>query len=125
VGMSSVAGLEIAFTTKRLRQICEREAVARRALGDDVANRLFARLADFKAARSVSDLVAGRPRNVNCDGAEHIEISLGGHARLFFTANHPTIPTKGAKAAVDWAAVRRIKITCVESDDDRREPIQP
>lgn len=54
-----VAELEIAFESKRLRTICESEKQSRSAFGDEVAEILKHRLADFRAAGTVRDLVVG------------------------------------------------------------------
>jgi proteic killer suppression protein len=84
-------------------------------LGDAATRKLTGRLADLKAARSVADMVAGRPRIMRRNGAEVVVIDLGEGYSLMFKANHSTVPTKGATGAVDWAAVKRIKITCIEA----------
>ena len=110
--------MEIAFATKRLRQLCETEATARDALGDKAAQKLRARLADLRAAQSVKDLVAGRPSEVRRDGAQLIAIGLSCGARLLFSANHSKIPVTG-KGDVDWSKVGRVKVICIEDGDDR------
>jgi toxin HigB-1 len=109
--------LGIAFATKRLRQLCESEATARNALGDKVARKLRARLADLSAALSVKDLVAGSPREMSRDGTQVIAINLSGGARLLFTANHASLPM--ANRGVDWSKVTRVKVICIEDGDDR------
>ena len=68
--------VEIAFAKKSLRQICESERSARRLLGRRVAQRLKIRLADIQIADSVSDLVAGRPRELVGDCTGHVAVDL-------------------------------------------------
>ena len=108
----------IAFATKRLRQLCETEVTARDALGEKVARKLRARLADLSAAQSVKDLVAGSPREVCRDGTPAIAIKLSCGARLLFTANHSNLPM-ASRGGVDWSKVTRVKVICIEDGDDR------
>ena len=53
--------MELLFKTQMLRTICEEEARAVSMLGVEAADRLRSRLADLRAAGTVSDLVAGNP----------------------------------------------------------------
>jgi hypothetical protein len=105
------AGLELAFETKELRDICESEAEARRQLGESVAEVLKHRLADLDAATSPKDLVAGRPR-LGEDGGTMVLELCEGH-RLVFTANHPGNPATPT-GDVDWARISRIRILRIE-----------
>jgi len=57
--------MEIGFRDDKLRDLCEKERVARKKLGDACARKLRSRLADLDAARVVTDLVAGRPHPLN------------------------------------------------------------
>ncbi len=51
-----VPALELAFETKRLREICENEEIASQELGAEGAERLKHRLADLRAAGSIEEL---------------------------------------------------------------------
>ncbi len=107
--------LELAFANRSLRHICESELKAKRVLGVEVAKTLKHRLADLRAAISVKDLVAGRPRELQ--GSHSIELEVGEGVRLTFCANHdkaPLLPT----GQTDWSRVRRVKILRIEGHDE-------
>ena len=108
--------LEVAFDTKSLRAICESEAKAKRELGPSVGRILKHRLADFRAAKSAKDFVAGQPRFVRGTGRENMAVDLCDGYRIVFTANHP----KGSSSEtrdVNWERVSRIKILRIGIDD--------
>ncbi len=107
--------MELAFAKKSLRQICESEAKAKRDLGIKMAELLKRRLADLRAATSVKDLVAGRPRELEGARRRHIAVDLCVGSRMVFCANHNTIPMLGS-GGVDWSRVSRVKILRIESD---------
>lgn len=108
--------LELAFETKSLRSICEREAHARCHLGSEVAEVLKHRLADFRAATSVMDLPAGRPRLVGGSGHERMIIDLRAGYRIVLEANHPNNPTT-EDGGIEWRRVSRIKILQIGGND--------
>ncbi len=102
-------GLELAFETKLLRRLCEDEEKARQDLGEEVAEKLRSRLADLRAADTVSALVAGRPRELGRNGRCTVAVDLYGGFQIIFCANHnepPILPT----GTVDWTRTTRIKI---------------
>jgi toxin HigB-1 len=96
-----------------LRTICEKEAQAKHELGDAVAEALKHRLSDLIAAKSVKDLVAGRPRLG--DDPSHMVVDLGENHRLVFKANHTNNPVT-LSDDLDWGRVSRVKILRIESD---------
>lgn len=107
--------LELAFAEKQLRNLCENEAIARRKLGTEVAEKLKRRLADLRAATCVKDLVAGKPRELEGGCQPQIVVDLcSGHC-FVFCANHNTVPLLES-GAVDWARVSRVKILRIESN---------
>lgn len=99
--------LEIAFETKSLRHLCETNQLARRKLGDNVAVKLQARLADLSSANSIDDVIVGYPRLID---EETYVLSLSDEYQLSFIQNHPSAPINGT-GRLDWKQVRRIKIT--------------
>ena len=105
--------LEIAFLTKRIRQICEDNEDAVAEYGDDIADALKARLSDLRAAEFVHDLVVGYPRAA---GGMFI-IDLIGRFKLLLEANHVSNPILDS-GDVDWRKVRRIKVLGIEQLDD-------
>lgn len=107
--------MELAFANKPLRQTCESESIARRDLGVRIAEKLKRRLADLRAAKSVTDLVAGRPRELEGSDGEHYAVELRDGSRIVFCANHVTIPVLES-GSVDWSKVNRVKILRIESN---------
>ncbi len=106
--------LELAFESMPLRTICEKEANSKQELGDTVAEFLKHRLSDLRAAKSVKDLVAGRPRIG--DDQSHIVVDLGESHRLVFKANHTNNPVTSSHD-LDWGRITRVKILRIESNN--------
>jgi len=53
--------VEVAFASKKLRQLCEVAASAELALGAERARELRARLSDLEAAHAADDIPVGSP----------------------------------------------------------------
>ena len=104
--------MEIAFETKELRTICEIEAHAQDRLGDETAGAPKRRLADIRSAETISDLIAGRPRELD-NGTGQMVIDLYSNYRLVFCANHPS-NTVADIGNLDWSRVSRVKILSIE-----------
>lgn len=101
---------EIRFKDRKLRELCEKQAVARKKLGDACARKLHVRLADLEAAEAVTDLVAGNPHPLKHDRAGQFALDLvGGYRLVFAPANDPT-PRK-SDASIDWS---QVTIICIE-----------
>lgn len=102
--------MEIRFKDGKIREICEKQAVANKKLGADCARKLQSRLSELEAACRVTDLVAGRPHPLKGDRAGQFAVDLAGGWRLVFApAQHPR-PTK-ADGSTDWS---RVTIICIE-----------
>lgn len=104
--------MEIRFKDARLREICERQAVATRTLGDAVARKLRARLADLCAASTVADLTAGRPHQLKRDRAGQFALDLRGGVRLVFEPANDPVPRR-KDHTIDWAAVTIVSIESI------------
>lgn len=101
--------LEIDFKDGKLRDLCEKQQVARRKLGDACARKLRSRLADIAAAGVVTDLAAGRPHPLKHDRAGQFALDLAGGIRLVFApANEPIPQTQDG--ATDWSQVTAVRI---------------
>jgi proteic killer suppression protein len=109
--------LELAFSTLSLRTICEDEAQAKNTLGSKVAEVLKRRLADLRAATSVTDLIAGQPRVLDGADKRKMAIDLCDGQRIVFCANHPKNPV-GKTGEIDWQKVRRIRILGIDNSHD-------
>jgi len=101
--------LEIAFESKFLRTICQNEADGNDRLGDAPATMLRHRLADLRAAASITDLIAGQP-SVSEDGERLMVNFFEGH-QIVAVANHVKNPRHRGK--LDWDKVSRIRIVRV------------
>lgn len=107
--------LELAFSDKQLRQLCEAEAIARRKLGEKVAAALKHRLADLRAATSVKDLIAGNPRELGASRPGDMAVDLADGYTMIFRSNHAALPVL-ATNLVDWSRVSRIQIVQIGSE---------
>jgi hypothetical protein len=107
--------LELAFSTKALRAVCESEERAVRRLGVDCANVLKRRLADLRAAANASDLVAGNPRRAP-GPKEELMLDLADGYAVILAVNHATVPRLDS-GVIDWSSVSRIKLLRIEKDN--------
>lgn len=102
--------MKIHFKDKKIREICEKKAVAEKKLGADCARKLRVRLDDLDAAIRVTDLTAGRPHPLKGDRAGQFAVDLAGGRRLVFAPDHDPCP-RHHDGSIDWSAVT---IICIE-----------
>lgn len=102
--------MEIHFKDKKLRELCEKQAVATKKLGDVCARKLRTRLADLSAASRVTELVAGNPHPLTGDRLGQFALDLAGGWRLVFAPANDPVPRKD-DTSIDWSAVT---IVCIE-----------
>lgn len=82
-------------------------------LGATAAGALRNRLSDLRAAESVTDVLAGRPRNLSVNGLDCFQFDLADQFVLTITSNHA--PARlDARGHTDWLRVRRVKVVSVE-----------
>jgi hypothetical protein len=103
--------MELAFGTRQLRAICEDLAVAELSLSSSVSEQLRGRLADLHAARSLEELVAGRP-TLDPDDERFLMLELAEGVILRIQVNHTDPPVLG-DGTIDWTRVRRLKIASI------------
>jgi plasmid maintenance system killer protein len=101
--------LELAFDSKQLRNICERESSAIEELGADIASVLKRRLADLRAARSPRELPLGNLRLENGEKGKVFVIDVCEGVQLVFCSNHVK-PLLTVDGDVDVPRIGRIKI---------------
>lgn len=101
--------MEIRFKDKKLRDICEKQAVAKKKVGDACARKLRTRLADLEAAEQVTDLVAGNPHPLKGDRRGQFALDLAGGWRLVFAPANDPIPLT-TDDAIDWSQVTIVSI---------------
>ena len=102
--------MKINFNGKKIRELCEKQAVAKKKLGTDCARKLRVRLSALEAATSVACLVAGNPHPLTGDRDGQFALDLAGGWRLVFAPDHNPCPTY-ADGGIDWA---RVNIVCIE-----------
>lgn len=103
----------LAFSTKAIRSLCECQAKAEREIGLKAAKKLRERLADLRAASNVTELVAGRPREIEGGRLANIAIKLADGFRMVLCVNHNDIPLRKS-GRVDWSKVIRVRIHKIE-----------
>ena len=59
--------MEIRYKDKKIRELCEKQAVAERKLGAPCARKLRSRLGDLEAHQRVSELTFGNPHPLKGD----------------------------------------------------------
>lgn len=101
--------MEIVFKNKTLKDLSEQTKLAQRKLGQEMARKLRARLADLLAASSVAELSAGRPHPLTGDRAGEFALDLVHPQRLVFEAAHDPVP-QAKDGGTDWSRVTRVCI---------------
>jgi proteic killer suppression protein len=101
--------LEVKFKDKKIRQLCEEQAVAEKKLGAACARKLRTRLSDLEAATTVSDLTAGNPHPLKGDRAGQYALNLTGGWRLVFAPANDPCP-RHADGGIDWSQVTIVNI---------------
>jgi proteic killer suppression protein len=106
--------VELAFETVGLRRVCESDVEARKCFPEGTAGELQDRLADMRAATSVSDLVAGRPY-LDAQPPGRIQFGLDGRYELVCVGNHlkPPLTDDGL---VDFGRMRRVKVVMIAQE---------
>jgi len=102
----------LSFENKELRLICENEKKAKEALGDEIALKLKSRLADMRAVESVTDLLAGNPREIHYENNIAFKIDLSSQECMIFCSVHSKTPVLST-GKIDWHHVSRIKIISI------------
>jgi len=103
--------MELSFRTRELRLLCEDSVKAESVYGSEVADFLRRRLSDLYAARTVSDLVAGRPSFADDHGGELLVV-ISGSYEIRCRPNHVDL-TRGPDGSIDWGRVHRIQIVSI------------
>lgn len=102
--------MEIHFKDKKIRELCEKRAVAERKLGAACARKLRTRLDDLNAASRVTELVAGTPHPLKGDRSGQFAVDLAGGWRLVFVPRHDPCPVN-KDLSIDWS---QVTIICIE-----------
>jgi hypothetical protein len=108
--------MEIAFHSRSLRDTCESENMLVRQFGDRVGESIKRRLADLRAATSITDIVVGCPRELPTPVHPTICIDLPDGFRILLRSNHVKPPLH-PDGRIDWSTVSRIKLMSIEKCD--------
>ncbi|APR97346.1 killer suppression protein HigA [Pandoraea thiooxydans] len=101
--------MEIRYKDKKVRELCEKQAVAEKKLGTASARKLKVRLAALEAAACVTDLIAGNPHPLKGDRLGQFALDLAGGWRLVFAPDHDPCPLR-PDGGVEWSEVTIINI---------------
>lgn len=104
------------YANAKLRKLCMEQVAATVALGPDSARKLRNRLSDLKAARSVTELIAGRPHPYRGEGERRFSLDLAGGTRLLFVPTLDPPPMVGE--AIDWGSVTEVTIVFLGDNHD-------
>uniref|UniRef100_UPI0027BA8215 type II toxin-antitoxin system RelE/ParE family toxin n=1 Tax=Aquabacterium sp. TaxID=1872578 RepID=UPI0027BA8215 len=102
--------LNILYKDRKLRELCEKRAVAEKKMGAPCAAKLRIRLSALEAASRVTDLVAGHPHPLKGSRAGQFALDLSGGWRLVFAQAHDPCPTN-TDGSIDW---HQVTIICIE-----------
>ena len=108
------SNVELAFETKLLRDQCERRELAEAEFGMTVAKTLRNRLADIRAAQTLTDLIAGRPRWVD-PLRKTLTVDLTDRYRMVLSVNHPVLGNRSPRLSAD--NIHRVKLLRIETHD--------
>jgi len=109
-------GMDIAFHSKALRDICESAESLRKHFGAPAAESIMRRLADLRAASSINDVAVGNPREAPKIRPQTMVLDAAAGYRILFRANHLK-PPLGPDGSINWSAVSRIKLMSIEKND--------
>lgn len=101
--------MEVRYKDKKIRELCEKQAVAEKKLGAASARKLKVRLVALEAAARVTDLVAGNPHPLKGDRLGQYALDLAGGWRLVFAQDHDPCPTR-PDGSIEWSQVTIVSI---------------
>lgn len=109
--------MEISFSTKEFRKLCEDRNYADEKLGTVVADILRRRLADLRAATNIDDIVLGNPSIVTFGNDQRYILEMDKYGTLCFEPNNVrNFATEGG--AIEWAIVSRLQLVDMVLVDD-------
>lgn len=109
--------LKLAFETEELRDLCTSEVIALRELPSAVAQSLFRRLADIRAASNILYLPVGKPAELDAAPPGLVVVKLHQNHHLLFSAAHQQVPILSS-GSVNWDSVTSVKLLKIGHDKD-------
>lgn len=104
--------MEVTYADKDLRELCENRLRAMRELGAVCSRKLFARVADLKAASCVLRLPAGRPHPLTGSRDGQYAIGLANEQRLVLAPDIEPVP-KQPSGEIKWDAVTKVRVVAI------------
>lgn len=101
--------MEVRYKDKKIRDLCEKQAVAEKKLGAASARKLKVRLVALEAAARVTDLVSGNPHPLKGDRLGEFALDLAGGWRLVFAPANDPCPTR-PDGGIEWSQVTIVSI---------------
>lgn len=101
--------MDIRYRSKKIRELCEKQAAAEKKLGAACARKLPLRLQQIEAAARVSELVSGNPHPLKGDRDGQFALDLAGGWRLVFAPANEPCPTR-PDGGIDWVQVTIVSI---------------
>ena len=102
--------MDLSFSSKELRSLCERKDAAVKKFGEVAALKLRTRLADLIAARCYLDLPLGNPRIIAVNRVEYLVVDFDSESCLTFAVGHPKPPLIQDGITIDWVNVYRLRL---------------
>jgi hypothetical protein len=107
--------LEIAFSTRELRAVCEDAAYAEAIYDPALAKSLVSRLADLRAVGHLLELPFAEVRPATGSDPDHVVLGLAEGRTLVLGANHTSPPPpRGSNGEIEWEHVYRIIVLRLE-----------
>jgi plasmid maintenance system killer protein len=112
-------GLEILFSSDRLRKLFNSQKDLQKQYGDAGSKRIRQRLDDLRAAATLEEMrpLPGSCKELTGDRAGQLSMKLHGGFRLIFEPANEPVPAK-ADGGLDWTKVTAIRI--LEAKDYHR-----
>lgn len=101
--------MEIRYKDKKIRALCETQAVAEKKLGATSARKLKLRLLALEAVTRVTELVAGNPHPLKGNRLGQFALDLAGGWRLVFAPANDPCPTH-SDGSIEWSQITIISI---------------
>lgn len=109
--------MDLSFSSKELRQICEIEAKSKSKLGREVSRKLRSRLADLVAAESLEEFPASfYDLHKTESGQVEVRFSLGEEAKLL-CQTLPSTQMSKTEHIPELSRVRRLKVQAILMTD--------
>ena len=109
--------MTVSYSDSKIQKCCLHPAVATKELGADSCRKLHNRLSDLMAAKTVLELIAGRPHPYKGRDETRFSLDLSQGKRLIFVPTRLPPPRK-EDGGVDWSLVTEITIVFLGDNHD-------